>query len=362
VEWSMNLQLFAQERTEKPTPRRRQKARERGQVVASRELNSVIVLFTALFVLKIFGPAIIDRQLEFIKMILRDYIQANALSGVTFTHNILVDSMLFLSRAILPIVAGVFLAGIVSNFLQVGFVFSLKPIYPDLNRINPLQGIKRIFSRRSLMELIKSILKIFIVAYVTFSVIKSRINTFPLMLDMSMEDSAKFLTNTAFDIGFKSALALLVLAVFDYIFNRREHEKSLMMSKQDIKEEYKEMEGNPQTKTRIRQIQRQISRRRMMHDIKNADVVITNPTHIAVALMYDADTTLAPILIAKGRDKLAQKIKDIAEIEGVPIVENKSLARVIYKSVDIGEAIPEKLYNAVAEILAFVYSMKERGY
>ncbi len=362
MERTMNLQLFAQERTEKPTPRRRQKARERGQVVSSRELTSALILLTALFVLKMLGHGMIDRLMEFFKKTLYNFMNTDDLFSIAATHDLLQQSILFAGSVVAPIAVGVVIAGLISNYLQVGFVFSLQPIMPNLDRVNPFQGIKRIFSKRSILELIKSVLKIFLICYIAFSVIKSRMSQFPLMLDMDLDDSIRFLADTAFDIGFKAALVLLIVAVFDYIFQRREHEKSLMMSKQDVKEEFKEMEGNPQTKSRIRQIQRQISRNRMMHDIKKADVVITNPTHIAVALMYDSETSPAPILVAKGKDKLAEKIRETAETEGIPIVENKALAQVLYRTVDLGETIPESLYNAVAEILAFVYSMKERGF
>lgn len=249
---------------------------------------------------------------------------------------------------------------LLSNYMQIGFVLSLEPISPKLERINPMQGFKRIFSRRSLLELIKSVVKIIVVAYVVYTSINKYKNLFPLMLDMSLLDSLRLILSIVFEMGIKAAITLLIMSVFDYFYQWYEYETGLMMSKQDIKEEYKEVEGNPQIKSRIRQIQRQMARGRMMRDVEKADVVITNPTHYAVALAYDATLHSAPIVLAKGANKLAERIKEIATKEDVPIVENKALAQTLYKTVEVGDIIPESLYNAVAEILAFIYSLKER--
>ena len=269
---------------------------------------------------------------------------------------------MFIGKLLAPIALTVVGISLFANYIQVGFVLSLEPISPKLERINPLEGHKRIFSKRSLLELVKSIIKIIIIAYVAYTVIRNHIDIFPLMLDMDLTDSLRLIFTIAFEVGIKSAITLLILSIFDYFYQWYEYETGLMMSKQDIKEEYKEVEGNPQVKSRIRQLQRQMARSRMMADVKDADVVITNPTHYAVALAYDATIHSAPVIIAKGIDKIAEKIKDIANKEDVPIVEDKTLAQILYKTAEVGDIIPESLYNAVAEILALVYSLKERGF
>lgn len=356
----MNLQLFAQEKTEKATPRRRQKARERGQVFSSRELNSAFILLASFILLRLIGKNIVINMTQFFEHFLTDSIKREDIFTQNGIITLLYETLSFISKVVLPIILGVFSVCLISNYIQVGFVFSMEPISPKLERINPLEGLKRIFSRRSLFELVKSIFKIILITYVVYTVINNYKNLFPLMLDMSLADSLSLILSIAFDIGIKAAITLLIMAVFDYFYQWYEYETGLMMSKQDIKEEYKEVEGNPQIKSRIRQIQRQMARSRMMKDIEKADVVITNPTHYAVALAYNSAMHSAPVVLAKGVDKLAERIKEIALREDIPIVENKALAKTLYKTVEVGDMIPESLYNAVAEILAFIYSLKER--
>lgn len=356
----MNLQLFAEERTEKATPRRRQKARERGQVFSSRELNSALVLLGGFLLIKIAGKNLVMNIMDFFNHILTETINREdifTLEGIkTFSYEILI----FAGKNFAPMALGLSCICLISNYMQVGFVLSFEPISPKLERINPLEGFKRIFSRRSLLELIKSIAKITVVAYVVCTAISKYKDLFPLMLDINLLDALSLTLSIAFEMGMKASVTLLIISAFDYFYQWYEYETSLMMSKQDIKEEYKEVEGNPQIKSRVRQIQRQMARGRMMKDVEKADVVITNPTHYAVALAYDATLHSAPVVVAKGVDKLAEKIKEIAAKEDVPIVENKALAQTLYKTVEIGDIIPESLYNAVAEILAFIYSLKER--
>ncbi|MCG0274571.1 MAG: flagellar biosynthesis protein FlhB [Thermosediminibacteraceae bacterium] len=353
----MNLQLFAQEKTEKATPRRRQKARERGQVFSSRELTSSLVLLAGLVLIKIFGNFIIENTALFLKYVIIENLKKQELSQSSF-YSIFYASTLLVLKLIAPIGIGIVAIGLVANFLQVGFVFSLEPVAPKIERLNPIEGFKRIFSKKSLVELLKAVLKLSLIMYLVYGGFSELKNTAALMLDMSLSESLGYFSSMVFKVGLKVCIALLALSVFDYAYQWYEYEKSLMMSKEDIKEELKEVEGNPQIKSRIRQVQRQISRRRMMQDVKKADVVITNPTHIAVALGYDASIHTAPIVLAKGSGFVAERIKEIAEKEDIPIVENKPLAQTLYKSVEVGDVIPEKFYNAVAEILAYVYSLK----
>lgn len=356
----MNLQLFAQEKTEKATPRRRQKAREKGQVFSSRELTSALILLTSIMIFKVTGATTFYRLKQFISYFLREYLSREDIFTNIGVISLLAESTLFLGKIVAPLLAGVVLAGLFSNYMQVGFILTTEPLSPKLERINPLSGIKRIFSKRSLMELVKSVLKIFVIGYVVFTTLENQKDIFPLILDMDLYESSKLIASIAFNVGIKASITLLVLSLLDYFYQRYEYETGLMMSKEDIKEEFKEVEGNPQTKSRIRQIQRQMARGRMMQDVKKADVVITNPTHFAVAIVYDVSVHSAPMVLAKGSDNLAKKIKEIATDEGIPIVEDKPLAQALYKSVEIGDVIPESLYQAVAEVLAFVYTLKER--
>ncbi|MCR4430523.1 MAG: flagellar biosynthesis protein FlhB [Tepidanaerobacteraceae bacterium] len=356
----MNLQLFAQEKTERATPRKRQKARERGQVFSSREMVSSAVLLTGFAILNIFQSNIIGGLTAYLSSTWQQLLNKEDLYTIPEIQKIFVQAMMFISKIMAPLLSGIMLAGVLTNFLQTGAVLSLEPIIPKIERINPFEGLKRIFSRRSLMELLKSTAKIIVIGYLIYSSIYKIKDIIPLMLDMDVYSSFEMLTNISFNTGMKAGIALFILAVFDYVYQWYEYETGLMMSKEDIKEEFKEVEGNPQIKSRIRQIQRRMARSRMMHDVKKADVVITNPTHLAVALAYDASVNPAPVVLAKGSHGIAEKIKQIAEREDIPIVENKPLAQVLYKSVEIGDVVPENLYHAVAEVLAFVYSLKER--
>ena len=253
------------------------------------------------------------------------------------------------------------MAGIVVGMFQTRFFFSLKPIEPDLNKINPIAGFKRIFSARSLFEMMKSIVKICIVGIAGYSVIKKNWNNMLLLSDMEIIDSSIYVWNMIMDMFIKCGMAIFVLAFVDYVYSKFEYEKSLKMTKEEIKEEMKDIEGNPEIKRKQRQIMYQQATHRMMQDVPKADVVITNPTHFAVAIKYEPEKMFAPILLAKGADEIARKIKDIARENRVPIIRNPRLAREVYYSTNIGDEIPSKLYRAVAEVLAYVYSLKNKS-
>ncbi|MGB9813177.1 MAG: flagellar biosynthesis protein FlhB [Thermovenabulum sp.] len=354
----MNLQRFAQEKTEKATPRRRQKARQQGQVFSSKDLTTALILIASLFIMKFFTKYAVARIMEFI---IDNYTYFfNQELTMQNTTVIIIRSINLIFFVIAPLAFVLLLVGVFSSVLQTGLVFNFGLIAPKLERINPIEGFKRIFSKRSLIELLKVIIKVTVIAFFSYDGIKTVKNGIDEMMDMGIEQNIAFFGDVLFKVGIKISFVLLGLSIFDYFYQWYEYEKSLMMSKEDIKEEIKEIEGNPQIKARIRQIQRQMARRRMMQDVKKADVVITNPTHIAVALSYDAEKHDAPVVVAKGAGEIALKIKEIAKEEDVPIVENPTLARTLYKSVEIGESIPQELYQAVAEILAFVYSLKGR--
>ncbi|HOJ88590.1 MAG TPA: flagellar biosynthesis protein FlhB [Pseudothermotoga sp.] len=353
--FKIDLQLFADpERTEKPTPRRRRKAREEGQVAVSRELNMAVSFLAGTIIMRFVVYRIIDFSLSgsIPFLYLDDFDSLENISSRIyhmFRDTILMLIVLFFSIALSAIVIGA---------LQTRFLLSFKPLKADLKRINPVEGFKRMFSTRSLFELLKSIFKMVIVGYVAYTVIRPKFNSFSLYSDMEVNESMRFVFDTAYEVMFKCSIALLVLAIVDYFYQRWEFEKSIRMTKQELKEEYREVEGSPEVKRRQREIMARLSRGRMLQQVPQADVVITNPTHIAVALKYDSEEMEAPVVLAKGADEVAQKIVQIARQSGVPVVQNPEVARQLYKTTDIGEQIPAGLYRAVAEILAYVYSLR----
>ena len=355
----MNLQLFG-EKTEPATAKKRGEMRQKGQIPRSRELVTALVLLISFWSMKLLSPYIFKDLatgtrtfLSFPKDIDASFTNENIMQ-------IFLQCLFIVGKVIAPILLIIALVVIIVNYLQVGAVFTVKPLMPSLNKLNPVEGFKRLFSKHSFVELLKSILKIAIIGYVVYDYFIGNYKIIPELLNMNIESTAVFIGNTIINIGIRAAVVLLVLSVFDYGFQIWDYEKSIKMSKQEIKDEYKMIEGNPQIKSKIREKQRQLALRRMMSEVPNADVIITNPTHFAVAVKYDAGTLDAPMVIAKGKDLIAQKIKDTAKQNKVPVVENKPLAQALYKSVDIGEKIPSELYKAVAEVLAYVYSLREK--
>lgn len=262
---------------------------------------------------------------------------------------------------IAPMVLAVAATGVAMNLVQVGPMFSTEVIKPDLAKLNPLQGIKRLWSPRVLVELAKSVTKLAVTGFVAFQVIRERYWMLSGLQAASPEGALAILGGTILEIGQKCGLALLVMAAADYLYQRRSHESSLKMTKEEVKEEAKAAEGNPHVRGKIRQLQRQYARNRMMHNVPHADVVVTNPVHYAVALEYKPPRMQAPVVTAKGQLLVAEQIKRVAKEHGVPVVENPPLARALYHSVEIGEDIPPTLYQAVAEVLAFIYRLRNPG-
>lgn len=354
--WQFQLQLFAEEKTEEATPKRREEARKKGQIAKSPELGLAVGILAACLLLKSLGSSMWQGLASFTQQML--LLAGTWQGGVGDVSSLVAQTIFFLLRLLGPLFAGLLLVGLVVNLAQVGFLWTTEGLVPKGNRINPLEGAKRIFSKRSLVELAKSIVKVVIVGYLAYSAVRKSFDLFLSTAQMPSLEGAQVLGGAAYSIGIRVGLGFLALAVGDYFYQRFEHEKSIKMSREEIKEELKQSEGSPQTRSRIRQRQRQLAMRRMMEEVPKADVVVTNPTHLAIALSYDAKKMAAPIVVAKGQDKLAEKIREIAKTNGVPIVENKPLARALYKAVEVGEAIPGDLYRAVAEILAFVYQLK----
>ncbi|MBN1547784.1 MAG: flagellar biosynthesis protein FlhB [Syntrophaceae bacterium] len=348
-----------QERTEQATPKRRDEAREKGQVAVSREVASAVVLGASLIYFYFGAGHLMEGISEIMKSAFRD-------SGHTILtpQNIQPLAMTFIYKVfilIFPLLLAVFLAGFLANVLQVGFLVSWEATKPKLSKIDPIKGFKRLFSLRSLVELVKSLLKITVVSLIAYLVIVRELPALFPLADQSTWGMLMFIGRIAFRIMMMTCFILLVMALLDYLYQRWEFEKSIRMSRQEIKEEFKHTEGDPLIKSRIKRLQREIARKRMMANIPKADVIITNPTHLAIAIRYDQDNMNAPIVLAKGAGYVAEKIREIAAKHQIPIVENKPVAQVLYKITNIGDMIPADLYRAVAEILAYVYRLKEKS-
>ncbi|HYF83038.1 MAG TPA: flagellar biosynthesis protein FlhB [Clostridia bacterium] len=359
IDFKINLQLFG-EKTEPATAKRRHEMREKGQIPRSKELNTSLILLISFWSMKLLSGYIFKDMIFTMKSYLSFQKDIDSRFTTENIMQLLIQLMLILAKVLAPILIIIALVAIIVNYLQVGVVFTTKPLMPSLNKMNPIEGFKKLFSKTAFVELVKSILKIGIIGYVVYDYLDDNIKIVPELLNMNIESTSVFIGNTIINIGIRAAVVLLVLSVFDYGYQIWDYEKNIRMSKQEIKDEYKMIEGNPQIKSKIREKQRQLSLRRMMAEVPNADVIITNPTHFAIAVKYDAKASEAPMVIAKGKDLIAQKIKETAKQNKVPVVENKPLAQALYKSVDIGEKIPSELYKAVAEVLAFVYSLREK--
>ena len=347
-----------QEKTEKATPRRLQEARKKGQIAKSQDINTAIVLLAGVVMLKFQFTNMAERLSSLASRSLGDLPKEDI--TVTAFLAIFLNVSLEFFVIVGPILAFLMLSGLLINYLQVGVLFTTETIKPKLDKINPIAGFKRIFSRRSAIETLKAILKMTVVGYLGYQVLSQRFPEITATVLFDRVETAMLFASIAWEICWKAVLALLFFGVLDYFYQRWEHEKGLRMTKQEIKDEAKQSEGDPLVKGRIRRLQREAARRRMMSEVPNATVVITNPTHYAVALKYDRDSMDAPRCVAKGVDLVAQKIKEVAAEHDVPMVENVPLARQLHKEVDIDEDIPEDLYAAVAEILVMVQKLNKR--
>jgi len=348
------------EKTEKATPKRRREAREKGQVVKSVEINSAVILLFLYLGMKIFGTMIIGDMVVLITEFFSEQYLHQTDNFVESLQNVYILSLKHFFIICGPLFAVSFLTALFVNYIQVGFLFSPKVLAMKFDKINPVAGFKRIFSLKSLVELVKSIVKMIIVGTVVYFQFKKSFSEIPNMVSIDLMKSATIIWNALMSIMWKTGLTFLIFGIFDYAYQWWQHEKDMKMSKDDIKQEYKLMEGDPKIKAKIRDMQRRMGMRRMMQQIPTADVVITNPTHFAVALKYDESMNKAPVVVAKGQDIVALKIKQEAKKNKVHIVENKPLAQALFKTTNIDEAIPEDLFQAVAEILAIVYQMKSR--
>jgi len=345
------------DRTEKPTPKKLEDARKKGQVAQSREIPSAMILMTSLAVFYFGGRAMARQLAEFMQISFRN------LNG-GWTHS--VESVQLMAvwlvkgtlSIIMPMMLALLAIGIVANVMQFGFNLKEDLLVPDFKKLDPFSGMKRLVSLKALVELAKSVIKIGFVGLIAYLVLRQELVAIPSLIRAEVTETALYMGKVAFKIAFFVCLGLVVLAAADYAYQRWQHRKNLMMTKQEVKEERKQSDGDPQVKSRIRSMQMEMAQRRMMAAIPTADVVITNPTHFAIAVKFDAQAMDAPQVVAKGADFVAQRIREIAQEHDVPLVENKPLARALYGSTDIGGFIPTELYRAVAEVLAYVYRLK----
>ncbi len=357
--WRFDLQLFAaDDKTEQPTQKRRQDTRKKGQTARSTELSSALVLMAGIMAVYLLLPGPLRRFFQYCMSIwtnldLEDLTISSA--GKLFWQVSLQAGMV-----LLPLFAVLMLVAWLASLAQVGFLLSGKPLEPSLGRLNPLEGLKRMFSKRSFVELLKSLLKLAGVAYLAYQSAQEVARWSSGYIGTEIGVSFAALAELIYSVAARVAFFLLFIGVIDYVYQRYDFNQNLRMSKQEIKEEYKQSEGDPKIKAQIRERQRQMSRRRMMQDVPKADVVIVNPIHLAIALQYDPKKSDAPVVLAKGQGYLAQKIKEIAREHRISVVEDRPLAHALFQAVEVGRAIPPEFYQAVAEILAFIFRSKQR--
>lgn len=344
----------AQDKTEQATPKKIEEAKEKGNVAKSQDLNSVALLFAGIFGISYSAQKILE---AFTDMAMTIYSNSSNIQLSTDTVSFYVGKFIEVFVYIIgPIMLALGIAALVINYVQIGFIFAKKALIPKFEKINPAKGIKNLFSTTKLVDLAKGIVKIALVSYVGLYVIREHLEEFPLLAFGSVATTMSYLGDILFELTTKIGLLLIVLGVADFAYQRYDHNEKLKMSKQEVREESKQYEGNPQMKGKIKQAMRQAARARMLQLVPDATVVITNPTFLAIAIQYNpVAKSDAPKVLAKGKRKLAQKIKEIARKHDVPVIENKSLTRALYNYAQPGSEIPVIFYEAIAEILAEVF-------
>ena len=346
-----------QEKTEEATSKKIEDARNEGNVPKSSDTAAFITLFVALAALIGMLSWIETRTVNL-------YYYYHSLIGTELTKEVTMQIAIISFKEtmliVIPLAVIVSIAGVLANLLQIGFIFTTKPLMPDLSKLDPLKGLKNLVSMRKLMDMVKTIAKVTIVMWVCYYFLLAFTKELPTVIYFSLYEQMSWLKQKMLILAAVILIIFLVIAIVDLFFVRFSYFKNLRMSKQEIKDEYKQMEGDPKIKAKIRQIQMQMSRKRMMQEVPQADVVITNPTHYAVAIRYNQEKEAAPKVLAKGTDFVALRIKEIAMNYNIQIVENPPLARELYKKCEMGDQIPENLYKAVAEVLAFVYKSSNK--
>lgn len=351
------IMLMADDKTEDPTDKKIQDARKKGQIAKSNDLNSAVILLGVTIFFIAFGNTLYTNGRLFIidsfKFVGKNDLRLNEI--ISLFIYMLKNGLI----AGLPIILTVMLLGVISNIAQTGFLFSSESLKPKLNKLNPLEGIKKFVSKRAFWELVKNIGKIALISYVAYNFIEGKISDILKTSDLNPKGIFSFVKSIADSQLLRLVVVLSILGIADFIIQKRQLKKDLMMTKHEIKEEFKQSEGDPQIKSRIRQKQREMATKRMMHEVPKATVIVTNPTHFAVAIRYENGLDKAPKVVAKGADLVALKIRQIAKDNNVPIIENKPLARTLFAKVEIDDEVPVELYQAVAEIIAYVYSMRK---
>ena len=351
-----DLQRFDGEKTEEPTPKKRADARKKGQVAKSQELNTAFVLLAGFLILRILWEYLYVNIAEYTVYLYSHITQNMSTEGIT---ELFIGIMILLAKTVIPVMFAILIIGLGINVFQVGLMISTEKLEPKLSNLNPINGFGRIFSKRSLVELFKSIFKIIVIGYFLYLYLKDQIPLVPQFIFFDLPHSLATIADIIFTMAFQVIGVIMIMAAADYAYQQWQTTQDLKMSKQEVKDEFKQMEGDPQIKGKIKQKQRQMAMQRMMSEVPKADVIVTNPTHLAVALSYKKGM-IAPLVIAKGQDLVAEKIKDIAREHHILIVENKPVARALFEAVEVGGTVPAELYQAVAEILAYVYKIKHR--
>jgi flagellar biosynthetic protein FlhB len=347
-----------QEKTEQATPKKRREALEEGNVAKSRELPVALLLLISILFMNYYSGFVFGELKEFFYE-----------SWQTYHFHLNKDSIYYIivqftARAMLiflPLIAILISLVVICNVAQFGFILTGKAIQPKWEKLDPIKGFQNLFSKRSLVELIKSILKIILVGSVAYFIIKGKLMEIVSLIDSDINFTIAYTGRLIFQVFFSVGIVVLIIAIFDFGYQKWQYEKDLMMSRSELKEELKQMEGDPLVRQRIRSIQREMARRRMMEEVPKADVVVTNPTHYAIAIKYDDKNDSAPKVVAKGQNLIALRIIEIARSHYIAIYQDPPLARLLYNTIDIGEEIPENLYKAIAEVLAFVYNLKKRA-
>lgn len=343
------------ERTEQATDKRRTEYREKGQVAQSKELHTAAMMATTLLLWFFYAPLFWNKLGSTLASTWRVSANYEVTSrGVLMLFNYLTQQIALL---LAPLLLLVLVVGFFSSFFQIGWLFTGKPLMPDFSKLNPIAGAARFVSKRSLVEVVKSSVKVLVIGTVAYRVVFSEFDQALLLINMEVIETVRFLGRVAGNVLLKTTGIIVLLGLFDFLYVRWEMEQKMKMTKQEQKEEFKEAEGDPHVKGRIRSLQQQMARKRMMAEVPKADVIVTNPTHLSIALRYDRKTMEAPQIVAKGAEHMALRIREIATENRIPLVENKPVARVLYK-VEVGEPVPEEMFKAVAEILAYVYGMK----
>lgn len=346
-----------QEKTEQPTGKRRKDARKKGNVAQSKDVSTVVMLFGIFWMIRLMMPYIYKTVRGYLEWIIRGIGQD---TDQFLSSQLMTVTVLSLLKCALPLLLAAMVLGIVSHGVQTRFNVSFEAIRPKFSKMNPITGIKNLFSLKKFVELIKNLIKTILLVFLLYNLLKKDIVPVSRMIDMNTLNSAAFMLEMAFDLVVKVCMTFGVVAFFDYMYQRWEHERDLKMTKQEVKDEFKQTEGNPEIKGRIKRLQRQMAMSRMIQKVPQADVIVRNPTHFAVALKYDPEKNNAPMVLAKGQDDLALRIIRVGEENGVSIVENRPLARALYSSCELDREIPAEFFGAVAEILVYIYKASHR--